>query len=577
MCIILTCCGAADAEKITTIRSIEIHGNDRYAQGDILRRMSLAAGKVFSPDILQKDIEHILQLYSHAGYFMARVKEPNLEYNQDSSQVVLSLNIDEGQPFKVGTLEIVGNTYFNTTDIFNMLDTRSTRPFLGFTFERDVEDLLNLYEENGYPFCRIEPGGLRITEGQKIDLLLKIIEGPRVRIGEIFVKGNETTREHVIIRELRLKKGDTYRQSKIDGAKKRLERLGYFNAVSPLSVESVSKDTVDLVVEVEEGKTSTINGVVGYTPAQGKQDGYVTGLIDLSLMNLFGTGRAVDVLWHRRDPSSSNLAFGYEEPWVFGTPLGLGLTLGQIDQDSTYVFTQAALAVTAALTDRLEGRLQFGWERIVPDSTGGASLARSTKYTAAVHAAYDTRDNPLNPRRGLYYQTSIEYGRKRNRATPYVTPEKLKVRLSKFSLDLEHYIPTFSRQGMSIALHGRELQSSEKPIPVSEHFRLGGTTTLRGYREDQFTGTRMAWSNTEYRYLLTSRSRVFLFFDIGMYFRSQVNPDTGTLETIDERKFGYGLGFRLKSRVGIIGLDFGLGEDDSFSQGKIHLQMENRF
>jgi outer membrane protein insertion porin family len=377
------------------------------------------------------------------------------------------------------------------------------------------------------------------------------------------------TRTPVIVRETRLRRGELYRQSKIDGAQQQLQRLGFFSKVSPLSIASVRGDTVDLTVDLEEGKTNSINGVIGYTPEQNNRKGYLTGLVDLSLANLFGTGRQIDVLWHRRDPYSSNLAFGYTEPWILGTPLRVDGHLEQIDQDSTYIQTMAWVGLSTDLTDHLSGGLRFAWERVVPDSGGGTFLARSTTYTAGARAEYDTRNNPSNPRHGLYYRTSADYGRKRNRATASFTPQRPKVRTAKFTLDLEHFIP--------IALHGREFRSGEKPVPVAEHFRLGGATTLRGYREDQFTGTRLAWANVEYRYLVTPMSRMFLFIDMGSYFREQIDPGTNTLNVVDRYKFGYGLGFRLQSKVGIIGLDFGLGEGDSFSQGKIHIRMENKF
>ena len=575
--ITLTPLWSVAVERVTKISSFEIEGNDRFSDRDILQAMKSTAGKTFSPDVLQQDVSRILQLYREAGYLTSELRDPELIFNKDSSQVIISLQIAEGQEQKVGTIDISGNSQFRDEKIIDLFDTRSNRPYNDAVLERDIERLLHVYENNGYPFCRVEPGRFQMNEEQNVDLILNIVEGPRIWFGDVFVTGNKLTKSHIVIRETRMKKGELYKQAKIDAAQKRLERLGYFSKVSPLSVELVDEDTVNIVVEIEEEKSNMINGLVGYNPAQENQEGYISGLIDLSLSNLLGTGRKVDALWHRRDPFSSNLSFGYEEPWIFGIPLRGGVTLDQIDQDSSYVLTRAGLSIRAELGHNLSGSLRLGWERVVPDSTGGMFLARSTKYTAEVQAAYDTRDNPRNPKRGLSYRTSVEYGRKRNQATPYVSPERLKVRTSKFTLDLEHFIPTFPIQTIAVALHGREFRSGEKPVPVSEHFRLGGTNSLRGYREDQFTGTRVAWSNIEYRYLLTSSSRVYLFFDYGMYFREQFVADMKELEKIEKKTYGYGFGLRLESRLGIVGLDFGLGEGDSFNQGKIHFRLENRF
>lgn len=565
------------AEGRTVVNTITLRGNRRYSDRDILRTMSLAPGKPFTPNLLREDLFKILQLYQDAGYLMTEVLISNLGFNGDSSRVAVSLLIDEGQVQNVGTLTISGNNQFRDEQLLEMFDTRPENPYNAAVLERDIEGVLSLYEENGYPFCRVEPGRFRINEEDDIDFNLTVVEGPRVVIGDVVVEGNETTKDYVLLREARLDKGELFNQVKIEAAQKRLEHLGYFSKVSPFSIVFARGDTVNIVITVEEGRTSTINGAIGYNPARGQQEGYMTGLVDLSLANLFGTGRRLEAQWHRRDPFSSNLAFGYEEPWLFGTPFRVGLALEQIDQDSSYIYTGAGFTIGVELGYNLSSRVRLGWERVVPDSTAGAFLARSTKYTAGVQASYDTRDNPWNPRQGLYYRTSVEYGRKRNRSTHSASAERFKVRTSKFTLDLEHFIPTFSRHVIAAALHGREFRSGEKPVPISEHFRLGGTRSLRGYRQDQFSGTRVAWSNLEYRYLLTSRSRAFLFFDFGMYYREQRNVNTGHLETIDKRKYGYGMGFRVESRLGVIGLDFGLGEGDSFSQAKIHFGLENQF
>jgi hypothetical protein len=40
---------------------------------------------------------------------------------------------------------------------------------------------------------------------------------------------------------------------------------------------------------------------------------------------------------------------------------------------------------------------------------------------------------------------------------------------------------------------------------------------------------------------------------------------------------GYGAGLRAESHAGVLGLDFGLGQDDGLSQGKVHVRMTHRF
>jgi len=104
----------------------------------------------------------------------------------------------------------------------------------------------------------------------------------------------------------------------------------------------------------------------------------------------------------------------------------------------------------------------------------------------------------------------------------------------------------------------------------SDLYRLGGTSTLRGYLENQFLGSRIAWSNIEYRFLLARRSYIFTFFDSGYYFNSAVDKK-------EDFKLGYGLGLSIETGLGVLGVSFALGQGDSFSEGKIHFGIINEF
>ena len=87
---------------------------------------------------------------------------------------------------------------------------------------------------------------------------------------------------------------------------------------------------------------------------------------------------------------------------------------------------------------------------------------------------------------------------------------------------------------------------------IADQIRFGGATTVRGYEEDQFSGSRVSWLNCEYRSIMDYHSRVFLFIDSGFYQRKE---ESG--KKIQGYKIGYGFGIRLETKVGMIGIDYG--------------------
>jgi outer membrane protein insertion porin family len=123
-----------------------------------------------------------------------------------------------------------------------------------------------------------------------------------------------------------------------------------------------------------------------------------------------------------------------------------------------------------------------------------------------------------------------------------------------------------------VALSGRlaAVSSTEEDVPFHEQLVLGGARSLRGYREEQFRGTRTALGTAEYRFLLTRRSRALAFVDAGYYYRGGSNFAKGV-------KLGYGIGLRGETRLGIIALDYGLGEGDGLLDGKLHVGLSREF
>ena len=64
---------------------------------------------------------------------------------------------------------------------------------------------------------------------------------------------------------------------------------------------------------------------------------------------------------------------------------------------------------------------------------------------------------------------------------------------------------------------------------------------------------------------------MFLFNDWGFY---QYKERTGiTKDTL----YGYGIGIRFETPLGIMGVDYGFGRGDTFSTGKIHFGIINSF
>ncbi len=563
------------------IRSVDILGNSVFTAREVTGWLTTKQNLAFSPTIAEADKSVIKENYRLRGYLAADVRFDAAYSVPDSSFVDVTVSIAEGKQTVVGNIAFRGQNHFLSDEILTLFDTRSGDPLIESILENDIEELLIRYERGGYPFaqCNIESLDARAGEdADTVDLVLHVEEGNQVTIDEIRVEGNKETDPAVVVRETRIASGETFNPTKVEAIKPRLMRLNIFSDVSEPELYQ-RNDKSGLLIRVQEGSTNTFDGVIGYIPGNGAdQAGYLTGLVSVSMRNLFGTGRKLSFRWAREDRLSQELGVRYLEPWMFSLPANIGGGFLQRQQDSSYVRRVIDVKAELMLSEELSISGLFSSERIIPSATDTefSRVFQSSIFGFGVEILYDTRDDGYSPTSGARYRTDYQYGRKRFSNVPasLVSQVGTKISVQRFTLDLDFYLSIFVRQVLAFGVHGKELKSGR--AEEGEMFRLGGSRSLRGFRESQFIGSRIGWSNLEYRFLLARRSFFFGFVDGGYYFRPE--DTVRKIPKSDAFKYGYGIGIQLETGLGILGVSFAIGSDNaSFSNGKIHFGLINDF
>ena len=114
-----------------------------------------------------------------------------------------------------------------------------------------------------------------------------------------------------------IRAGDIFDQRKIDQSFRQLINLGYFYKINPNLLEMAdTPNQVKIHARVTDARTGRINGVIGYAPATSQSDDMprLTGLIKVSEMNLFGTGRRLNFRW--KSSLLKTVLISYTEPWM---------------------------------------------------------------------------------------------------------------------------------------------------------------------------------------------------------------------------------------------------------------------
>ena len=561
------------------VKKIEVRGNRALSQGEVLDGLSISKNQPLPAGWPEQSFHNLAQRYLDKGYWAFSIPDYKEVYSNDSTEIRISLVLNEGQAVRVGAMRFHGLPPELLPLVQKEWQLRSGSVFSSAILESEIEALLQFFENRGYPLTVIRTDSLIYTPDSDhpcIDIHLAILNGEPVRIGALSVSGNTLTKTPVVLRETRLRAGDLYDHQKLDAAQSHLQRLEYFRSVGEPAVR-FHGPRADILFNVEEGNANHFDGVIGYAPSVKEDEpGYVTGRMEFSFKNLFGTGRKVEAYWEKKDAHSQAVRLGYEEPWIGHWPVSLGGMFSQEIRDTLYVDREWRLSSAYSPWTTLTLNLEGGRRQILPDSMGSVlyDLTRSSTWFVEGGLSYTTFDLPINPRNGIYYATSVRTGQKKHLGPDSLVEAlelKKSVHVRQISIDFQTAVNPIGRQVVFAGLDGREVKTGDRVVSIGEQIRFGGAKTLRGYQEEFFRGTLVAWMNLEYRYLLGRRSRAFLFLDSGFYQRKEENGE------VRDTKIGYGMGLRLDTRLGVMGIDYGLGEGDGLMQGKIHVGLINTF
>jgi translocation and assembly module TamA len=560
---------------------LSIYGNTQFNADVLQNRMEFFQGRPIPQAWPDRSLENLVSLYREQGFYFFRVDSLCWSVSEDSSAVNAEVWIDEGEPLRIGSIRILGEDDKYSEKLLSGIQSGQGTIFREQILEQDIEYILDYYENHGYPLSRIQIDSLTVKQTdshQKIlDIVLKSEKGASVVFGTILAEGNQQTTEKVIIRESRIKSGKPYQKKKIETAVKYLQKLEYFDTVEKPEIHFL-QNRANVTLRIKEGRTNTIDGVIGYNPPTDDiHKGYVTGRLEFQFRNLLGTGRFLQAFWQKKDSYSQEMRFGYEEPWIFGWPVYLGGQFQQVIRDTTYIERNWKFHVRYQPSPELSVQVQGGQAEILPDSIGSAlfNIARTESWLLSLGFDYITFDDVINPVKGVRYHTTFTIGRKENLGPEFLIQNKGldKTLTTRFlHVDAEAVMQTWIHQVVYCGLHGIEVRTDETYIPISDQIRFGGARTLRGYEEDAFRGSLIAWLNLEYRYHFARHSRVFVFIDVGMYQRREEDK-----EFVRGQKAGYGFGIRMETRLGQIGIDYGIGEGDGLLKGKVHVSLVNRF
>ncbi|MFC1555692.1 BamA/TamA family outer membrane protein [candidate division KSB1 bacterium] len=559
--------------KSFTIESVKLSGNENFSTQSILEGAGVQLLVNSDSSGTMSILENILDFYRSSGYQFCEIYSIELNPLEMNNNFELGIAVAEGPKFLFGDVIVADSGAELKEEIEAFLPGKGS-PFNYNYFESGVHDYLAWKSENGFPYLIVNVEDIGLSSSEKsswiVDIYVKLENIEVSIVDSVIVSGNEYTQKRVIIRESRLRIGDPVRERSLKKAREYLQNLSYIAGADTPELYLLKKNRNVVELKISERKSNRFSGIAGYVPGTLEKSGYYIGSFEFDMGNLLGTGRKLYASWDRPDRSSQNLKILYEEPWVFNVPLNLLGGFEQELQDSSFIKRTFSIGGSYSLSSSMSTELSFGAEQVIAEEEGkrlyGLQNSNSRFYTAGI--TYNSMENRLNPFSGVYYIT--RYVEQRRTVSNGPDTPNYKVHDRKINSLAEIAFTSPGSKNVVLFTRGgwNQTQTSGGDVPVSQQWYLGGAASLRGFREKQFLAESISWYNLELRYLLDRDSRIFIFQDGGFF--------TGSAEKLN-RKFGYGFGLRVRTPLGLVGFDLGLGKGDPFSEAKLHVMIQNLF
>jgi len=529
------------------VRQLTTAGVDEHVE-------KMPAGlKVGDPEI-EEMLSTLMKEYRDNAYLLGRVDSESLTVDSLSHSAALNIGVDRGPRCYLSSIDLAGNRSLSDEDFADVTGFQVGSPLAEDALEEGLERVLSWYGDNGYPRAEVAIETFVIAPGGGVEMTLGFREDKRVRIGEVTVSGNKLTKDYVVLRQFGIGPGDSFSTGAIEMGRERLMMSGLFASVKDVSiVKSENPYRVDLDVDVEEGRSSLIDGSAGLLPGAGGGM-RPTGRLHLVLGNLWGTGRRVEAEWTGRGGGISQLDLRYREPWIGGSPLSGEFRFTQELRDTLFNRLEFEFAGTGLVGRGIEGKLGFVRQSISSASEIGDGGANSRRWSFLAGTA---RKSKRYSGKGRLRAFDVEFlaGRR------YI--DGLKYREIEGRGWFLASLWTGSGKDLRIRAGGRFIESPLRPVPSYHLFSVGGGETVRGYAEDRIWGNMAFWERAELGFDLYAGGRYLLFHDLGMVGVS----GSGRGATLMQ---GFGVGVRLASKIGIMKVDYAIRPALGVLNGRVH-------
>lgn len=473
-------------EKVK-VKKITFLGNHKLKDGFLKGRIAtqemgyftgISNSGAYRQDAFERDVLILRTLYWNQGYIKVNIDRPQVYVTPDKTALYITFRVEEGEQYYVGDIDYSGDLLFSKEELLTATQIKDSDIFAIDIMQKDILELQAKYGDLGYAFANVNPKYTFDEDEKKVNLVFDFEKGNKVHFGRINVVGNIKTRDKVVRRELKIKEGELYNETRKRQSQENVQRLGYFDELNfKTSVSPDNPDILNLDIAVKERSTGQIQFGAGYGTSAGFT---LTGSVTQS--NFLGKGQTLSATLELSDERKV-YSFRFTEPyfqdtlWTVGIGVYSTLYTGRVNYDVNKV--GADILFGHPLGEFVKGYFKYRYDKtrlkaneetdpdLFPLETASGEASAGT-----VILEYDTRNDRMMPSKGLFSDISYEY-----------VGLGGQLKYTELRLRTQYFKNIFWDVIWRNSLKYSQLHSlvEGREVPFSELYLMGGAYSLRGY------------------------------------------------------------------------------------------------
>lgn len=570
-------------------------------------------------DFLNADCAAVEAVYHQHGFLDAAVRDSLLPV-RDAGRVRVVFVIREGARSRIASVDFEGVRAVPREALLRAIYARPRRPFNPAYLVADTAIIARQEGEHGHLPRVVGTARRDERDSLGVHVVYRVEEGPAYRVGVVHIVNAEALRvsDKLVRRELLLKPGRVYRQSRMEESEERLYETGLFSEAQVSPQPDSTNSLMEFFVRVRgrklrwldagvgsgtqerlrfEGQWGHRNlgkhglqGLVGARLALDKDAKFLLSREEVSVLEpwLLGTRNRAQVTVYaerRKDFRVDTLEIEKRARGVaFQVQRGFGrLTYVRLTQDNTWVVEQKPRFLDSDLSQAMRDSLLQGF------------LPSYSTHRLQLSGVRDRRDNPLSTTHGNLQAASADLAG---------GPFRGSTSFTKFQVSSSWFMP-LHRPGWVLAARARGglvkpfgerqdfiplagVDREVARVPTEDLFRLGGVNSVRGYAENEIVSTgglALLNANLELRVPVVGLFGLELFVDAGnVWARPElIRPGDFTLRLgraeldAGDVRYVYGVGGRFNLAFAPVRLDVAWGAEAGHRVGSLQFAVGPTF